>query len=108
FPFTLSRPIAEIRWGILTIKEKWEKLGCGVSYLTEDYLSDKFPCIYSAHNLYVNARLVPTEDILNILNKLEEETALLGNSDQLLALKSDEQFKFNEIKTDKAKKINLD
>src|SRR5690606_15284166 len=34
--------------------------------------------------------------------------ALLGNSDQLLALKSDEQFKFNEIKTDKAKKINLD
>ena len=43
-PFTFTRPVSELRIGILTIKEKWEKyLSIPCSYFTESYLSDKYP-----------------------------------------------------------------
>lgn len=47
-PFTLTRPVAEIRFGILTIRESWEHyfnvkgIDFTVSYKTEDYLYAKF------------------------------------------------------------------
>ena len=45
-PLTFTRPIAELRVGILTIREKWEKrLNCQVSFLTEDYLQEKYPMV---------------------------------------------------------------
>jgi len=37
-PFTFTRPVADIRVGILTIREKWEKyLGATTTTLTEKY-----------------------------------------------------------------------
>jgi hypothetical protein len=43
-PFTYTRPQADIRVGILTLREKWEKrLQTKTSSITEDYLSEKFP-----------------------------------------------------------------
>ena len=46
-PFTYTRPIAEFRCGILTLSEKWSKRvsEASVSYLTERYLSEKYPTI---------------------------------------------------------------
>ena len=42
-PFTYTRPVADIRIGILTIREKWEKyLGFSTTTVTEDYLSEKY------------------------------------------------------------------
>ena len=41
-PFTFTRPVADIRVGILTIREKWEHyLGSTTTTVTEDYLTDK-------------------------------------------------------------------
>ena len=38
-PLTYAKPVSELRIGILTIKEKWEKrLNASISYKTEDYL----------------------------------------------------------------------
>ncbi|MBK7183485.1 MAG: glucose-1-phosphate thymidylyltransferase, partial [Bacteroidetes bacterium] len=43
-PLTFTRPVADIRIGILTIREKWEKmLQTKTSSKTEDYLSKKYP-----------------------------------------------------------------
>lgn len=43
-PITFTRPVADIRTGILTIKEKWEKyLGTKVSFKTDGYLSENIP-----------------------------------------------------------------
>ena len=40
-PFTFTRPVADIRIGILTIREKWEKfLGATTTTITEEYLSE--------------------------------------------------------------------
>jgi hypothetical protein len=45
-PFTYTRPVAEIRVGIMTIREKWEHyLGTTTTTITEDYLSDKYPMV---------------------------------------------------------------
>ena len=44
YPFTLSRPVCEIRTGILTIKEKWEKhLLAECNYHVPAYLAKKYP-----------------------------------------------------------------
>ena len=54
-PFTFTRPVANIRVGILTLAEKWEKwLNAELSYLTEDYLSKKFPLKVEATNVVIN------------------------------------------------------
>ena len=42
-PFTFTRPVADIRVGILTIREKWEfHLGTTTTTLTEEYLMEKY------------------------------------------------------------------
>jgi UDP-N-acetylglucosamine diphosphorylase/glucosamine-1-phosphate N-acetyltransferase len=72
-PFTFTRPVAEIRVGILTIREKWElAMGGKVSFKTVDYLSYKFPVEFSidSDNVWVNASFLPdpelTEQIKNL------------------------------------------
>ncbi|HWK58078.1 MAG TPA: putative sugar nucleotidyl transferase [Parapedobacter sp.] len=44
YPLALTRPVADLRVGILTIAEKWAKwLDASYSFLTEDYLQEKYP-----------------------------------------------------------------
>ena len=97
FPFTLTRPIAEIRWGITTIKQKWEAHNLEVSCLTETYLSRKFPCRYARENFYVNAGLLPNPELLGKMKTLESEQAIVGNQGEILVLKSKEKFKAGDI-----------
>ena len=55
-PLTYTRPVAEIRVGILTIREKWETfLQSTITTTTEDYLSDKFPMVEFDENIFINA-----------------------------------------------------
>lgn len=44
-PLTYVRPIAELRIGITTIRQKWERqLGRSCTWDTADYLQEKYPC----------------------------------------------------------------
>ncbi|MEP6735387.1 MAG: GlmU family protein [Chryseolinea sp.] len=62
FPFTLTRPLAAIRIGILTIAEKWEKhLNVPVSFQTENYLQKKFPLKSESDNLLINGAVCPDQ-----------------------------------------------
>lgn len=75
FPLTLTRPIADLRIGISTIKEKWEKaLGGSSGYTTEKYLQQKFPHLES--DLEINARWIPETDSLAVVNSLSPGQAL--------------------------------
>ncbi len=70
-PITLTRPVASIRTGILTIKEKWEMLlNTTVSYKTEDYLSAKYPTIVSEKNILINGSVFPVGELVFQINKL--------------------------------------
>jgi len=76
-PFTFTRPVADLRVGILTIREKWEKhLGFATSTVTEDYLSDKFPMVELNQNILINASVLPTDDLVSIIKGLNENQAV--------------------------------
>ena len=95
-PFTYTRPVADIRVGILTIREKWEKmLGFTTSTVTEDYLIDKFPMIEMEQNIFINASILPTENLVNRIQNLSENKALFINDEPLAFFaKEDEEVDF--------------
>lgn len=89
-PFTFTRPVAEIRIGILTIREKWEKyLDKKTSTLTEDYLSKKFPLKIELQNTFINASFLPTVHLLKSIENLGEDSALF-KGEVLIAYKASE------------------
>ncbi len=77
-PFTFTRPSSEIRIGILTISEKWEKyLNAKPSFHTESYLQKKYPLIVSPENILINGTVCPDEIIVDEINKLAPGQALV-------------------------------
>lgn len=85
-PFTFTRPVAEIRVGILTIREHWELLLEGtISYLTQDYLSKKFPEWREQENLFLNGAVIPNEELLNAARRLSLGQRLVANGVPLAA-----------------------
>lgn len=76
-PFTFTRPIGELRVGIMTLKEKWEHfLGAKFSYLTEDYLSEKYPLVQKKQNVLVNSSVIPDENLVAAIKKLKVNQAI--------------------------------
>lgn len=76
-PFTYTRPVADIRIGILTIREKWEKqLGFTTTTLTEDYLEEKFPMVELEDNIMLNASFLPTPELVSQIKELKERQAI--------------------------------
>jgi len=70
-PITFTRPVADIRTGILTIKEKWEKLlKTTVSYKTEKYLSTKYSTVTTSNNVLINGSIFPNGELVFQINKL--------------------------------------
>ena len=70
-PFTFTRPVADIRIGILTIREKWEFfLKQKTSSLTQDYLSEKFPLITEKENILINGSVIPDIQLVDKIKKL--------------------------------------
>ena len=79
-PITYTRPVCEIRLGILTIKEKWEKwLNGTASYITQDYLSQKFPINITDQNFVINGSVLPNEHLVRLITQLDENEALLDD-----------------------------
>ncbi len=80
-PFTFTKPVAGIRCGILTIAEKWEKvLGTEVSYLTENYLQEKFRHNGTDDNVYLNGSVCPDAHILATIDQLNEGEMLVADN----------------------------
>ncbi|GIV34301.1 MAG: glucose-1-phosphate thymidylyltransferase [Chitinophagales bacterium] len=81
-PFTFTRPVSEIRIGILTITEKWELLlKQKASFLTVHYLSEKYPLQQKEHNLYINGSVLPDASLVEALGTLKSgEWLTSGNT----------------------------
>jgi UDP-N-acetylglucosamine diphosphorylase/glucosamine-1-phosphate N-acetyltransferase len=76
-PFTFTRPVADIRVGILTIREKWEKqLGSTTTSITEDYLSEKWPMVEMENNVMINASYLPNDILVAMIKNLEHNQAI--------------------------------
>lgn len=100
-PLTFTRPVSEVRTGILTIKEKWEKiLGCKIYNLTKDYLKEKYPLNVEAENILIAGNLIPDTKLVEEIDRLKINEALTQNED-VLAIKlgklSVTQFDYKEL-----------
>lgn len=86
-PLVFTRPVAEIRVGILTIREKWEFfIKEKTSSLTENYLREKYPLIKSNDNMFINGAVLPNKNLLNEIKKLNYDEALV-QGDELIAMR---------------------
>lgn len=78
FPLTFTRPCADIRIGILTIREKWEKyLNSKTSTLTESYLQEKFPIKKNENNILINGSICPNKGLVDLIVKLKDNQVIM-------------------------------
>ncbi len=101
-PLTYTRPVSEIRIGILTIKQKWDKfLNSNSSFLTKDYLKEKYVSKYEDENVLINSSVIPNENLLEKITSLQTNQLLEKNGLAIaIKLKKDfaKNFDFNNIK----------
>ena len=94
-PFTYTKPVADIRVGILTIREKWEKyLGFTTTTITEEYLEAKYPMIELEANILINASYLPTEKLVDMIKNLSKNEAIFKDED-VIAFYSEENQEVN-------------
>ncbi len=95
-PFTFTRPVADIRIGILTIREKWEKyLGSTTTTLTEEYLSEKFPMVEMEENVMINASFLPNDILSEMVKNLEPNQAVFKGDEVVAFYTQDTQEEVN-------------
>ncbi len=93
-PLTFTRPMGELRVGILKIKEKWEKwLDADVSYITQDYLSEKYSIKIAPENFVISGSVMPSDRLCRLITQLEPNEALLQNGELIAARLVEEQFR---------------
>lgn len=84
-PLTYTRPVSEIRCGILTLREKWEHvLGTPIHYHTRPHLQEKFPFSFADDNLFILSACFPDAVLLNAVLGLKIGQCLVYER-QLLA-----------------------
>ncbi|TYA92261.1 GlmU family protein [Seonamhaeicola marinus] len=91
-PFTYTRPVADIRVGILTIREKWEKyLNTTTTTVTEDYLSEKYPMVEKDSNVMINGSYLPNFELVEMVKNLQENQAIFKGEDVIAFFTKDTQ-----------------
>lgn len=91
-PLTHTRPIAEIRCGIFTARERWDFLNKqDTGFLTETYLQKQFPQIYESNVLYLNAAAIIAPSLHQAILKLKNHQ-VLKYKHHIIALHSHKSF----------------
>jgi UDP-N-acetylglucosamine diphosphorylase/glucosamine-1-phosphate N-acetyltransferase len=87
-PLTYTRPMANCRIGILTIRAKWEQLlNKTSSFLTQDYLQEAFPVEVNDENILIKGNLLPNPHLVSAIKSLRIDQGLYKD-DTLLAIKT--------------------
>ena len=84
YPFDITRDIRDIRIGILTIREKWEKL--------QDELKKKFP---GKSGFQFPQNLIPSVQFIDIIGNTENDFSKENNKYRVLGSAS-QIFEFND------------
>ncbi len=88
-PLTHTRPVSEIRIGILRIREKWENYFQGnYSYLTEPFLRKKFQFLPGKENVFINGSILPTSSLVSEIQNLKSGEKLI-KGDTIIAGRKD-------------------
>lgn len=98
-PLTFTKPISELRCGILTFAERWEKLLDirDKRYITEEYLEVKYPRYEKKESLLIVPNFLPTEKVLDQIKNLQFGEALVYENELLVAKINLENFGLHQI-----------
>ena len=97
YPFTLTRSLADCRVGIYTFKERWEQYlqeECGIytaTYLQTLYADSAFLDTQEAI-YFINITCIPTNDLIQEINKLKEGEKLVSKTGKWVATKTKERI----------------
>jgi len=88
-PLTFTRPVCELRMGVLRIREKWERwLNATAAFITQDYLSAKYGIDYDDNNYFINGSALPSPELVALVRQMEYNEALL-QGEELIAARLD-------------------
>jgi UDP-N-acetylglucosamine diphosphorylase/glucosamine-1-phosphate N-acetyltransferase len=105
-PLTFTKPASELRIGIRTLREKWEHfIGQKVTWLTKDYLSEKYPIKIEKENILINGSVVPEEKLFRRINALDNGQALVKGHDIVAA--NLEKPKIEDFKNKELRDIDI-
>lgn len=98
-PLTFTRPVAEMRCGILTFSERWQKIleNNDISYFTEDYLQQKFKNPEDVESLFLVTNFLPTEGMIQQIKDLKQGEALVYEDELIAAKINMKGFSLNQI-----------
>ena len=100
-PFTYTRPLADIRVGILTLREKWELfLKTKTSSLTEDYLSEKFPLVTAETNVMIHAAFAPNTPLIKRVKALKKGQAIISGGQVVAYVTENPKKRFDALNYD--------
>lgn len=97
-PFTHTRPAADIRCGILTMRERWEQylqLNDSGS-ITQQPLSKVFPARYTDDNLYINGNIFVNVPLAIVVSNLQTGQALIQGA-TVIAIRTALQLDYEAI-----------
>ena len=84
-PLTFLKPAGELRMGIFTFNERWQKLLDGKnSYLTDDYFADLYPITTQENNYFIHSAYFPTHNFVQKIKNLKKNEGIKLN-DQIIA-----------------------
>lgn len=87
-PLTYTRPVADLRIGIMKISEKWLfHFKTAGFYQTQPYLQKKFPFKATKNNLFINGSVCPDAELLKAIAALKAEESLIAD-DVCIAVKT--------------------
>ncbi|WP_317896735.1 GlmU family protein [Aurantibacillus circumpalustris] len=97
-PLTFTRPLSEMRIGVLTIKEKWDlSLNTVCSYYTQEYLQTKFKTDVEV-GIFINSKYSPDTKIVSAILTLKKSEALYKKSDLIAFHGSQSDLENNFLK----------
>lgn len=98
-PLTFTRPVAEMRCGILTFSERWQKIleNTEISYFTEAYLQQKFREPEKKESLFLVTNFLPTENVIQQIKDLKQGEALVYEDELVAAKINMENFSLHQI-----------
>ncbi len=93
-PMTYTRPIADIRVGILTIREKWQRHfpEASISILTRPYLSKKYPTHEAECQLFIAGHVFPNKELATAIAGLQIGEALKVGEELIAYCSTKEAF----------------
>ncbi|AZA52363.1 GlmU family protein [Chryseobacterium sp. G0201] len=98
-PLTFTRPVAEMRCGILTFSERWQKVleNTEISYFTENYLQQKFKNPEEKESLFLVTNFLPTENVIQQIKELKQGEALVYEDELVAAKINMKDFSLHQI-----------